>query len=88
MVHRVFARSAPLSQPRLGHASPERVVSARAGVDDVRVDRLLLGSDWPHAEGTRHPVDFVTESLSGLPDEHVRRIGRDNALDVLRVSVG
>ena len=57
-------------------------------VDDVRVDRLLLGSDWPHAEGTRHPVDFVTESLSGLPDEHVRRIGRDNALDVLRVSLG
>ena len=57
-------------------------------VDDVRVDRLLLGSDWPHAEGTRHPVDFVTESLSGLPDENVRRIGRDNALDVLRVSVG
>ncbi len=57
-------------------------------IEDVRVDRLLLGSDWPHAEGTRHPVDFVTESLAGLPDEHVRRIGRDNALDVLRVSVG
>jgi predicted TIM-barrel fold metal-dependent hydrolase len=57
-------------------------------LDDVRVDRLLLGSDWPHAEGTRHPVDFVTESLGGLPDDHVRRIGRDNALDVLRVSLG
>ena len=28
-----------------------------------RVDRLLLGSDWPHAEGTRLPADFVAESL-------------------------
>ena len=50
---------------------------------DVRVDRLLLGSDWPHAEGTRQPIDFVTESLAGLPEAAVRRIGRENALEVL-----
>ena len=56
-------------------------------VGDVRVDRLLLGSDWPHAEGTRRPVDFVTESLAGLPDEHVQRIGRQNALDALRITL-
>ena len=55
---------------------------------DVRVDRLLLGSDWPHAEGVRQPVDFVTESLPGLPDDAVRRIARDNALDVLQISLG
>ncbi len=55
---------------------------------DVRVDRLLLGSDWPHAEGTREPVDFVVESLVGLPDDDIRRIGRQNALDVLQVSLG
>jgi predicted TIM-barrel fold metal-dependent hydrolase len=57
-------------------------------VEDVRVDRLLLGSDWPHAEGTRHPADFVTESLAGLPAETVRRIGRENALEVLKTSLG
>ena len=56
-------------------------------VGDVRVDRLLLGSDWPHAEGTRRPVDFVTDSLAGLPDEHVQRIGRQNALDALRITL-
>ena len=55
--------------------------------EDVRIDRLLLGSDWPHAEGTRQPVDFLTESLAGLPDDDVRRIARDNALDVLRISL-
>jgi predicted TIM-barrel fold metal-dependent hydrolase len=55
---------------------------------DVRADRLLLGSDWPHAEGTRHPLDFLTESLAGLPDDTVRRIGRDNAIEVLGIRLG
>jgi len=57
-------------------------------LDDVSTERLLLGSDWPHAEGTRQPADFVTESLAGLPEVAVRRIARENALELLRVSVG
>lgn len=56
--------------------------------EEVRVDRLLLGSDWPHAEGTRRPIDFVDGSLAGLPDDAVRRIGRDNALEVLATALG
>jgi predicted TIM-barrel fold metal-dependent hydrolase len=52
-------------------------------LDDVRVDRLLLGSDWPHAEGMRQPADFVTETLAGLPEEAVLCIARNNALDLL-----
>ncbi|MCK9902080.1 amidohydrolase [Frankia sp. Cpl3] len=56
-------------------------------VADVRVDRLLLGSDWPHAEGTREPADFLTESLGGLPDADIRRIARENALEVMRISL-
>ena len=36
-------------------------------VRHVPADRLLLGSDWPHAEGVGEPQDFVTESLRGLP---------------------
>jgi predicted TIM-barrel fold metal-dependent hydrolase len=55
---------------------------------DVRTDRLLLGSDWPHAEGTRQPVDFVTETLAGLPTEDVLRISRDNAVSLLGLTVG
>ena len=55
-------------------------------MNDVRVDRLLLGSDWPHAEGVRQPADFVTESLVGIDDAAVRRIGRENALDLLGVT--
>ena len=54
---------------------------------DARADRLLLGSDWPHAEGTRQPVDFVSESLVGLDSDTVQKISRDNALEVLRISL-
>ena len=53
----------------------------------MRADRLLLGSDWPHAEGTVAPADFITESLAGLPDDAVRRIARENALELLGVDV-
>jgi predicted TIM-barrel fold metal-dependent hydrolase len=50
-------------------------------------DRLLLGSDWPHAEGVQEPIDFVTESLAWADDVTTRRIARDNAIDLLGVSV-
>ena len=54
---------------------------------DVRVERLLLGSDWPHAEGTATPADFVTGSLADLPEGAVRRVARDNALELLGLQV-
>ena len=54
---------------------------------DIRLDRLLLGSDWPHAEGTRQPTDFVTESLAGFTPEQIRTIGRDNAVDLLGITL-
>ena len=50
---------------------------------DVRVGRLLLGSDWPHAEGTVEPADFITETLGKLPEADVRLVARDNALELL-----
>ena len=52
-------------------------------LDDVPVDRLLLGSDWPHAEGVVQPADFVTESLGNLTEDAVLRVSRENALEVL-----
>jgi predicted TIM-barrel fold metal-dependent hydrolase len=52
-------------------------------VADVRVDRLLLGSDWPHAEGTVDPAAFITETLGKLPEADVRRVARENAVSLL-----
>ena len=59
-------------------------VSALLG--DMRVDRVLLGSDWPHAEGTRQPADFITEAMGNLSERDVRRVARENALDLLGLS--
>ncbi|MEV6876479.1 amidohydrolase family protein [Amycolatopsis sp. NPDC051128] len=45
-------------------------------------DSLVMGSDWPHAEGLAEPADFY-DRLSGLGDENRRKFLRDNALSVL-----
>ncbi len=41
--------------------------------------RMLLGSDWPHAEGLAEPTSFIHE-LAGFGDDEVRAIMRENAL--------
>ncbi len=53
----------------------------------IPAERLLLGSDWPHAEGVVTPADFVTGSLAWADDATVRRIGRDNAAELLGVAI-
>ncbi|MGW3967664.1 amidohydrolase family protein [Amycolatopsis sp. NPDC005003] len=45
-------------------------------------DSLVMGSDWPHAEGLAEPADFY-DRLSGLGDENRKKFLRDNALSVL-----
>jgi len=52
--------------------------------DDIRelanrigADRVLMGSDYPHAEGLADPVRFV-DDLHGFSPEEVRRVMRDN----------
>lgn len=42
-------------------------------------DRVLMGSDWPHAEGLTHPKDYVN-LLDGLSAGDKRRIMRENFL--------
>jgi len=46
--------------------------------DLLGVDRLLFGSDFPHAEGLPEPLNFVDE-LEGFSDDEVRKVMRDNA---------
>ncbi|MEU7811654.1 amidohydrolase family protein [Pseudonocardia sp. NPDC049154] len=48
------------------------------------VDCLVMGSDWPHAEGLREPADFYAR-VEGLGDETRRRFLRDNGLELLGV---
>jgi predicted TIM-barrel fold metal-dependent hydrolase len=48
-------------------------------------DCLVMGSDWPHAEGTREPAEFY-DKVAGLGDEERRRFLRDNGLALLGAS--
>jgi predicted TIM-barrel fold metal-dependent hydrolase len=47
----------------------------------IGAERVLFGSDWPHAEGLADPASFVND-LPGVADDDVRRIMRDNALEL------
>jgi predicted TIM-barrel fold metal-dependent hydrolase len=47
-------------------------------VDAVGPDKVVFGSDYPHAEGLAEPTAFVKE-LDGLDDTAIRKIMRDNA---------
>jgi predicted TIM-barrel fold metal-dependent hydrolase len=48
----------------------------------IGVERILFGSDWPHGEGVAQPLDF-TKELSAFDEHGVRRIMRDNCLELL-----
>jgi predicted TIM-barrel fold metal-dependent hydrolase len=51
--------------------------------DLLGAERLLMGSDFPHAEGLAQPTDYVYE-LKDFSDEEIRRVMRDNALELSR----
>ena len=47
----------------------------------IGFDRTLFGSDWPHIEGIAEPASYV-EGLSELPDDAIRKVMRDNAIEL------
>jgi predicted TIM-barrel fold metal-dependent hydrolase len=47
--------------------------------DTIGADRIIFGSDYPHAEGLAEPVSFVND-LAGFSADEIRLIMRDNAL--------
>ena len=53
-------------------------------IEQVGIDRVVFGSDWPHAEGTEQPADYM-KYLNKLDDANIRRIMRDNAAEMLQV---
>lgn len=46
-------------------------------------DCILMGSDYPHAEGVPTPQDFYREALTELPIETVRKIMFENGRRIL-----
>jgi predicted TIM-barrel fold metal-dependent hydrolase len=51
----------------------------------VGVDRILMGSDWPHAEGLADPVSYIHDlRRTGYTDDEARQVMRDNGLALSR----
>ncbi|MGH9185872.1 MAG: amidohydrolase family protein [Acidimicrobiales bacterium] len=49
----------------------------RGVADLITTDHLLMGSDWPHAEGLAEPTDYV-QDLAGFDRGEIQRIMHDN----------
>jgi predicted TIM-barrel fold metal-dependent hydrolase len=54
-------------------------------IDRIGAERVLFGSDYPHPEGFAQPDGFV-ELLEGRTDHEVRRVMRDNAVELFAES--
>jgi len=50
--------------------------------DRIGSERVLMGSDFPHAEGLAEPLRFVEDLVGFSPDE-IRGVMRDNARTLL-----
>ena len=46
--------------------------------DLIGADQMIMGSDYPHAEGLAVPTDYVDE-LGGFSQDEIRKIMHDNA---------
>jgi predicted TIM-barrel fold metal-dependent hydrolase len=68
------------------HISPFWEDDLGAVAELVGVDRVLFGSDFPHAEGLAKPATYV-EELEGLPDEVARKIMGGNLARLMNADV-
>ncbi len=53
--------------------------------DLIGAENLLMGSDWPHAEGLADPTEYVRE-LEGFSDAEIEQVMRGNALGLSQLS--
>jgi predicted TIM-barrel fold metal-dependent hydrolase len=65
--------------------SPFPEEDVRGLIELIGSDQVLFGSDWPHPEGNKTPGDYVA-CLEGTDEDVVRKVMRQNALDLLGVA--
>ena len=51
-------------------------------IDDIGIDRVLFGSDFPHPEGLAKPLDFIKEVEDQSP-EGQRKVMSENLKELL-----
>jgi predicted TIM-barrel fold metal-dependent hydrolase len=52
--------------------------NVRRVVDEVGIEPIVFGSDFPHGEGLARPHEYVGAQLAGFSPEEQKRIMRDN----------
>ena len=52
--------------------------NVRRVVDEVGIEPIVFGSDFPHGEGLAHPHEYVGAQLGRFNEDEQRRIMRDN----------
>jgi hypothetical protein len=61
--------------------SPHFEEDKRAVADLLGVGHILMGSDWPHAEGLTEPADYRAElEHDGFTPDEIRLVMRENGL--------
>ena len=63
--------------------SPYYEDDIRELADGIGVNNVVMGSDFPHAEGLPQPLDFL-DDLEGFSDDALRRIMRENSLELIQ----
>jgi predicted TIM-barrel fold metal-dependent hydrolase len=65
--------------------SPHFEEDKRAVADLLGVGHILMGSDWPHAEGLAEPADYRAElEHDGFTPDEIRLVMRENGLPLSR----
>jgi predicted TIM-barrel fold metal-dependent hydrolase len=59
---------------------PEEDVVGLIGV--LGADHVIMGSDWPHPEGTETPADYA-DCLAGVEPDSVRKVMRENTFELI-----
>jgi predicted TIM-barrel fold metal-dependent hydrolase len=54
-------------------------------VELMSADRVIFGSDWPHAEGLVEPLDYWSD-LQGFKPEVQQKILRDNTVGLTELA--
>jgi predicted TIM-barrel fold metal-dependent hydrolase len=58
-------------------------------IDQVgNADWIMMGSDYPHAEGVEHPRIFADEACQGLSPDVVRKVMYENGMRFMDLPLG
>jgi predicted TIM-barrel fold metal-dependent hydrolase len=59
--------------------------NVRRVVDEIGIEPIVFGSDFPHGEGLAYPSEYVDAQLKGFEPAEQKRIMRDNMAEFLKL---